>query len=151
LGTLTGREIWSLKKAVEFALFRMPMGASGRGLVEIFKFITSNKNEAEGLSFSRNRGVTYVTGHQVVHWCERCPLARGGLVFTVDLNFGYAKDLNHLTRNAWRPLIKELCVLMMDTFSWIKKAARILWGMVLSWMAGYDDWREEVEYWRRGA
>jgi hypothetical protein len=56
-----------------------------------------------------------VTGHQVARWCERCPSAKGGLVFTVDLNFGCAKDLNHLTRDAWRPLIKELCVLMMDT------------------------------------
>ncbi len=41
------------------------MGASGRGLVVIFKFIMSNKNEAEGLSFSRDGGVTYVTGHGV--------------------------------------------------------------------------------------
>jgi len=60
--------------------------------------------------------VILVTGHQVARWCERCPSARGGLVFTADLNFGCAKDLNHLTRNAWQPLIKELCVLMMDTF-----------------------------------
>ncbi len=56
-----------------------------------------------------------MTGHQVARWCARCPSSRGGLVFTVDLNFGCAKDLNHLTRDAWRPLIKELCVLMMDT------------------------------------
>jgi hypothetical protein len=41
------------------------MGASGRGLVVIFKFIMSNKNEVEGLSFSRNGGVTYVTRHGV--------------------------------------------------------------------------------------
>jgi hypothetical protein len=65
LGTLTEKEIWNLRKAVEFALFRVLMGASGRGLVVIFKFIMSNKNEAEGLSFSRNGGVTYVTGHGV--------------------------------------------------------------------------------------
>ncbi len=57
-----------------------------------------------------------MTGHQVARWCARCPSSRGGLVFTVDLNFGCAKDLNHLTRDAWWPLIKELCVLMMDTF-----------------------------------
>jgi hypothetical protein len=44
----------------------MLMGASGRGFVVIFKFIMSNKNEAEGLSFSRNGGVTYVTGHGVI-------------------------------------------------------------------------------------
>jgi len=46
------------------------MGTSGRGLVVIFKFIMSNKNEAKGLSFSKNEGVTYVTGHGVTEHLE---------------------------------------------------------------------------------
>ncbi len=47
------------------------MGISGKDPVEIFKSITLPKfRRVEGLSFLKNRGVTYVTGYGVA---ERKP------------------------------------------------------------------------------
>jgi hypothetical protein len=61
-----GLGILTLKKATGYALFRTLMGISGKDPVEIFKSITLHKiRRAEGLSFLRNGGVTYVTGHRV--------------------------------------------------------------------------------------
>jgi hypothetical protein len=55
-----------LKKAAGYALFRMLMGISGKDPAKIFKSITLHKiRRAEGLSFLRNGGVTYVTGQRV--------------------------------------------------------------------------------------
>ncbi len=66
LRILMGLGILTLKKAAGYALFKMPMGISGKDPAEIFKSITLHKiRRAEGLSFLRNRGVTYVTGHRV--------------------------------------------------------------------------------------
>ncbi len=60
---LMGLKILSLKKAAGYASFRMLMGISGKDPVEIYKSITFHKiRGAEGLSFLRNEGVTYVTG-----------------------------------------------------------------------------------------
>jgi len=57
-----GLEILILKKATEYASFRMLMGISGKDPVGIYKSITLHKIEgAEGLSFLRKGGVTYVT------------------------------------------------------------------------------------------
>jgi hypothetical protein len=57
-----GLEILILKKAAEYASFRMLMGISGKDPVGIYKSITLHKIEgAEGLSFLRKGGVTYVT------------------------------------------------------------------------------------------
>ncbi len=51
-----------LKRAAEYASLRMPMDSSGKDLAGIFKSIMFYKiDEAEGLNFSRNGGVTYVT------------------------------------------------------------------------------------------
>jgi hypothetical protein len=59
------------KKEARYALYRMLMGTSGKGPARIFKSITLLKvRRAEGLSFLRNGGVTYVTGNRVV---ERGP------------------------------------------------------------------------------
>jgi hypothetical protein len=50
------------KRAIEFASLRMPMDNSGKDLTGIFKSIMFYKiDEAKGLSFLRNGGVTYVT------------------------------------------------------------------------------------------
>jgi hypothetical protein len=58
-----GLEILILKKAVEYASFRMLMGINEKDLVGIYKSITLHKIKgAEGLSFLRKGGVTYVTG-----------------------------------------------------------------------------------------
>jgi hypothetical protein len=66
-----GLGILTLKKAAGYALFRTLMGISGKNLAEIFKSITLHKvRTAEGLSFLRKGGVTYVTGNGVV---ERGP------------------------------------------------------------------------------
>ncbi len=56
----------TLKKVAGYALFKTLMGISGRDPAEIYKSITLHKiRRAEGLSFLRNGGVTYVTGHGV--------------------------------------------------------------------------------------
>jgi hypothetical protein len=57
-----GWGIFTLKKATGYASFRMLMGISGKDPAEIYKSITLHKiKRAEGLSFLKNRGVTYVT------------------------------------------------------------------------------------------
>jgi hypothetical protein len=62
-----GLGILTLKKVARYALFRTLMQISGKDLAEIFKSITLHKiKRAKGLSFLRNGGVTYVTGHMVV-------------------------------------------------------------------------------------
>ncbi len=59
----------TLKKGAGYALFRMLMGISGKDPTEIFKSITLPKfKRAEGLSFLKNGGVTYVTGYGVAKW-----------------------------------------------------------------------------------
>jgi hypothetical protein len=63
---LTGWEILTLMKGAGYALFRMLMEISGKDPVGIFKSIILHKvRRAEGLSFLRNRGVTYVTDYGV--------------------------------------------------------------------------------------
>jgi hypothetical protein len=57
------------KKGAEYALFKTLMGISGKDPAGIFKSITLHKvKRAEGLSFLRNGGVTYVTGYGVAEW-----------------------------------------------------------------------------------
>jgi hypothetical protein len=59
-----GLEILILKKAVEYASFKMLMGISGKDPAGIYRSITFYKiEEAEGLSFLRKGRVTYVIGH----------------------------------------------------------------------------------------
>jgi hypothetical protein len=71
LRILMGLAIWSSKKGAECALFRMPMGTSGKDHGGIFKCITLHKVwRVEGLNFLRNGGVTYVTKHGVTE--HRC-------------------------------------------------------------------------------
>jgi hypothetical protein len=61
-----GRGTLILKKVAKYASLRMLMDINGKDLVGIFKFIMFYKiDEAEGLSFLRNGGVTYVTEQQV--------------------------------------------------------------------------------------
>jgi hypothetical protein len=61
-----GLEILILKKATEYASFKMLMGINGKDFVRIYKSITFYKiKEVEGLNFLRKGGVTYVTGHGV--------------------------------------------------------------------------------------
>jgi hypothetical protein len=61
-----GLEILILKKAAEYASFKMLMEISGKDPIGIYKSITFYKiEEAEGLSFLRKGGVTYVTGQGV--------------------------------------------------------------------------------------
>jgi hypothetical protein len=63
---LMGLAIWTSKKGSEYALFKTLMGTNGKDHGGIFKCITPHKAyKAEGLSFLRNGGVTYVTGHGV--------------------------------------------------------------------------------------
>ncbi len=52
-----------LKKAVEYASFRILMGINGKDPARIYKSITFYKiKKVEGLNFLRKGGVTYVTG-----------------------------------------------------------------------------------------
>jgi hypothetical protein len=61
-----GLEIVILKKAVEYASFRMLMGINGKDLPGIYKSITFYKiKEVEGFNFLRKGGVTYVIGQEV--------------------------------------------------------------------------------------
>jgi hypothetical protein len=58
-----GLEIVILKKAVEYASFRILMGINGKDPARIYKSITFYKiKKVEGLNFLRKGGVTYVTG-----------------------------------------------------------------------------------------
>jgi hypothetical protein len=51
-----------LKKVTKYASLKMLMDISGKDHARIFKTIMFYKNdEAEGLSFLRNGGVTYLT------------------------------------------------------------------------------------------
>jgi hypothetical protein len=55
-------EILILKKALEYASFKMLMGISGKDPTRIYKSIMVCKIEkVEGLNFLRKGGVTYVT------------------------------------------------------------------------------------------
>jgi len=66
LRILTGLAILTSKKGAEYALFKTLMGISGKDHGGILKCITLHKvRRAEGLSFLRNGGVTYVTEHGV--------------------------------------------------------------------------------------
>jgi hypothetical protein len=59
-------EILTSKKGAGYALFKMLMGISGKDHRGIFKFITLHKvRRAQGPSFLRNGGVTYVTVYGV--------------------------------------------------------------------------------------
>jgi hypothetical protein len=63
-----GLEILSLKKATEYASFRMLMGISWKDLAGIYKSITFHKIKgAEGFNFLRKGGVTYVTRQGVTN------------------------------------------------------------------------------------
>jgi hypothetical protein len=56
-------EIFILKKAREYASFKMLMGISGKDPTWIYKSIMFYKiEEIEGLSFLKKGGVTYVIG-----------------------------------------------------------------------------------------
>jgi hypothetical protein len=56
------KETLILKRAAKSASLRMPMNSSGKDPTGIYKSITFYKiKEAEGLSFLRKGGVTYVT------------------------------------------------------------------------------------------
>jgi hypothetical protein len=58
--------ILTLNKATGYASFRMLMGISGKDPAEIYKLIRLHKiRGAEGLSFLRKGGVTYVIGQGV--------------------------------------------------------------------------------------
>jgi len=57
-----GLEILILKKEAKYASFKMLMGINGKDPAGIYKSITLHKIKgAEGLSFLRKGGVTYVT------------------------------------------------------------------------------------------
>jgi hypothetical protein len=61
-----GWEILTLMKVAGYASFKMLMGISGKDPAEIYKSITLHKTKgAEGLSFLKNGGVTYVIGQGV--------------------------------------------------------------------------------------
>jgi len=66
-----GLAIWTSKKGATYALFKTLMGTNGKDHGGIFKCITLHKaSKAEGLSFLKNEGVTYVTEHGVTE--QRC-------------------------------------------------------------------------------
>jgi hypothetical protein len=57
-----GRGTLILKKVAKYASSKMMMDINGKDHVGIFKCIVFYKiDEAEGLNFLRNRGVTYAT------------------------------------------------------------------------------------------
>jgi hypothetical protein len=57
-----GKETLILKQATKYASLRTLMDINGKNITGIFKFIMFYKiDEAEGLNFLRNGGVTYVT------------------------------------------------------------------------------------------
>ncbi len=67
----------TLKKGVGYALFRMLMGIDGKDPTEIFKSIILHKvRRAEGFSFLRNGGVTYVTDYGVAERQPNCGYLR---------------------------------------------------------------------------
>jgi len=61
-----GKGTLILKKVIEYASLKMLMDISGKDHAWIFKSIMFYKiDEAEGLNFLKNGGVTYVTEQQV--------------------------------------------------------------------------------------
>jgi len=77
------------------------MGTNGKDHGGIFKCITLHKAcRAEGLSFLRNGGVTYVAGHGVTEQCCCCDTS----TTFVCTSTGWRRITDHYYGNAWRLL-----------------------------------------------